>query len=89
MGQKIKESESYWVINIRDNNLMSSLQKYMRTKKKTVNCITTVDPFLLGGESILLKAKWKDKSHLLQEDGVRYTQMLQEKVWNLPSVFLK
>lgn len=37
------------MINIRDNNLMSSLQKYMRTKKKTVNCITTVDPFLLGG----------------------------------------
>lgn len=51
MGQKIKESESYWVINIRDNNLMSSLQKYTRTKKKTVNCITTVDPFLLGGRN--------------------------------------
>lgn len=47
MGQKIKESASYWVINIRDNNLMSNLQKYMRTKK-TVNCISTVDPFLLG-----------------------------------------
>lgn len=49
MGQKIKESESYWVINIRDNNLMSSLQKYTRTKKKNSQLHHYSRSILVGG----------------------------------------